>query len=120
MTAIETKMSGGRPLSVYGVELASRLLLGTAQYPSPQVLREAVKASRAGVVTVALRRESARVKAGQRFWEIIQDLGVRVLPNTAGCRTPKEAGKTPHIGRGFFRPPRGKPQVLAKKDTPPP
>ena len=117
MTAIETKMSGGRPLVLYGVEVGSRLLLGTAQYPSPQVLREAVKASRAGVVTVALRRESARLKAGQRFWELIQDLGVRVLPNTAGCRTPKEAVTTAHMARELFGTSWIKLEVIANDDT---
>jgi thiazole synthase len=117
MTAIETNISGCRPLSLYGVELGSRLLLGTAQYPSPQVLREAVKASRAEVVTVALRRESARAKAGQRFWELIQDLGVRVLPNTAGCRTPKEAVTTAHMARELFGTPWIKLEVIANDDT---
>ena len=50
-------------LTLYGKELPSRLLLGTAHYPSPAVLAEAVKASGASVVTVSLRRESARGKA---------------------------------------------------------
>src|SRR5918999_90197 len=117
MTAIETKMSGGRPLVLYGVEVGSRLLLGTAHYPSPRVLRAAVKASRAGVVTVALRRESARVKAGQRFWELIQELGVRVLPNTAGCRTPKEAIATAHMARELFATDWIKLEVIANDDT---
>jgi thiazole synthase len=117
MTAIATNMDGTRPLSVYGVELGSRLLLGTAQYPSPQVLRDAVKASRATVVTVALRRESARVKAGQRFWEFIQELGVRVLPNTAGCRTPKEAIATAHMARELFGTDWIKLEVIANDDT---
>ncbi len=48
-------------MSFYGVELSSRLLLGTARYPSPKVLVDAIKASDAEVVTVSLRRE-----AGQR------------------------------------------------------
>ena len=52
------------PFRAYGVELASRLLLGTAQYPSPQVLSDAVKASGAAVVTVSLRREAAACGCG--------------------------------------------------------
>ncbi len=36
----------------YGIEIASRLLLGTAQYPSPAILAEAVRASRTEIVTV--------------------------------------------------------------------
>src|ERR1700692_2393573 len=87
-------------LKVYEVELRSRLLLGTSRFPSPSTLMEAVKASRVDVVTVSLRRESSGERAGQGFWSIIRDLGVRVLPNTAGCHTVKEAGTTAQRARG--------------------
>ena len=65
-------------LDIYGERFKSRLLLGTAQYPSPATLRQAVEASSAEIVTVSLRRESARMRAGQGFLELIEDLGVRV------------------------------------------
>ena len=78
-------------LSLYGETVASRLLLGTAGYPSPAILANAVKASGAEIVTVSLRREAAGGKVGERFLEIIKSFGVRVLPNTAGCRTAREA-----------------------------
>jgi thiazole synthase len=64
----------------YGVELGSRLLLGTARYPSPAVLERAIKASGADVVTVSLRREAGGTRAGQSFWSFIQSFGVKVLP----------------------------------------
>ena len=51
-------------LDIYGQRFRSRLLLGTAQYPSPAMLRQAVEAARAEIVTVSLRRESARTRAG--------------------------------------------------------
>ena len=73
----------------YGVNLSSRLLLGTARYPSPAVLERAIKASGAKVVTVSLRRESGNTRSGQSFWQFIQSLGLRVLPNTAGCHSVK-------------------------------
>ena len=85
-----------------GAELTSRLLLGTAQYPSPEIMRDAIKASGAEVVTVALRRQSPGDKAGERFWSLIRELGVRVLPNTAGCHTVKEAVTTAHMARELF------------------
>ena len=75
----------------YGTEVSSRLLLGTAQYPAPSILADAVRASATDIVTVSLRREMSGGKAGQQFWSLIQSLGVRVLPNTAGCHTVKEA-----------------------------
>lgn len=89
-------------MDFYGVALSSRLLLGTAQYPSPAILAEAVRASGTEVVTVSLRRESARGQTGRGFWSLIRALGVRVLPNTAGCHSVKEAVTTAHMAREVF------------------
>ena len=104
-------------LQVYGTELASRLLLGTARYPSPALLTEAIRAARAAAVTVALRREAAGERAGQGFWSIIRGLGVRVLPNTAGCHTVKEAVTTAHMAREVFGTPWVKLEVIGEDDT---
>lgn len=101
----------------YGVELASRLMLGTSQYPSPAILSAAIKASGAEVVTVSLRRESAGELAGQGFWSIIRALGVRVLPNTAGCHTVKEAVTTAHMAREVFGTSWVKLEVIGEDDT---
>jgi thiazole synthase len=101
----------------YGVPLKSRLLLGTAQYPSPQVLADAIRAAGVDVVTVSLRREAARGQSGQRFWDMIKGLGVRVLPNTAGCRTPKEAITTAQMARELFGTDWVKLEVIANDDT---
>jgi len=104
-------------MNVYGTEHGSRLLLGTAQYPSPKVLAEAVKASRAEIVTVSLRRESGAARAGQDFWALIRDLGVTVLPNTAGCHTVKEAVTTAQMAREVFGTPWIKLEVIGEEDT---
>ncbi|TAJ91226.1 MAG: thiazole synthase [Reyranella sp.] len=103
--------------SFYGVELKSRLLLGTSRYPSPAVLERAVKASGAQVVTVSLRRESGAGRAGQSFWSLIQSMGVRVLPNTAGCHSVKEAVTTAHMARELFDTPWIKLEVIGEADT---
>ena len=89
-------------MSFYGVEVSSRLLLGTARYPSPAILAEVIKASGAEVVTVSLRREAGPERAGQSFWSLIRETGLRVLPNTAGCHTVKEAVTTAHMARELF------------------
>src|SRR6478736_2645878 len=89
--------AGRMMLDIYGERFTSRLLLGTAQHPSPTALKNAVAASSAEIVTVSLRRESARARAGQGFWELIEQLGVRVLPNTAGCRTAKDDTLQPEL-----------------------
>ena len=101
----------------YGVELSSPLMLGTAQYPSPEILSEAVKAAQPGVVTVSLRRESAGERAGQAFWSLIRKLGVPVLPNTAGCHTVKEAVTTAHMAREVFGTDWIKLEVIGELDT---
>jgi thiazole synthase len=104
-------------LKLYGANFKSRLLLGTAQYPSPDILRRAVEASGTEIVTVSLRRESARARTGQGFWELIEQLGVRVLPNTAGCHTAKEAIATAQMGRELFGTNWVKLEVIANDDT---
>jgi thiazole synthase len=104
-------------LDIYGERFKSRLLLGTAQYPSPVALKQAVEASSAEIVTVSLRRESARARAGQGFWELIEQLGVRVLPNTAGCHTAKEAVATAQMARELFGTEWIKLEVIANDDT---
>lgn len=106
-----------RKLELYGVELDSRLLLGTARYPSPLVLADAVRASGAGVVTVALRREAGGELAGQGFWALVRTLGVRVLPNTAGCHSVKEAVTTAHMAREVFATSWIKLEVIGEDDT---
>lgn len=104
-------------MQVYGIELGSRLFLGTAQYPSPAILARAVEAAAAEVVTVSLRRESGTARAGQGFWSIIQGLGARVLPNTAGCHSVKEAVTTAHMARELFGTPWIKLEVIGDHDT---
>jgi len=101
----------------YGQEVGSRLLLGTAQYPSPEILGNAVKSSGAGIVTVSLRREAAQGGGGDRFFELIRSWGVHVLPNTAGCRTAKEAINTALMARELFDTRWVKLEVIANDDT---
>jgi thiazole synthase len=95
-------MTTPAPWQVAGATLTSRLFLGTALFGSPEQLRQAVRASESGVVTVSLRRLAPQDRAGAGFWDLIRELGVRVLPNTAGCRTVKEAVTTAHMAREVF------------------
>ncbi len=105
------------PLTVYGERIASRLLLGTARYPSPQVMSDAIRASGAGIVTVSLRREQARGRTGVRFLDLVRALPVRLLPNTAGCRTAKEAITTAEMARELLETDWIKLEVIANDDT---
>src|SRR5208337_988056 len=101
----------------YGATLRSRLMLGTSQYPSPAILADAARASGAEVLTVSLRRESARLKEGQDFWRLIRDIGARVLPNTAGCYSVKEAVTTAMMAREVFGTAWVKLEVIGEADT---
>src|SRR5262245_26507246 len=117
MNVMERGLGVGEPLRLYGAEVPTRLLLGTARYPSPQAMSDAVKAARAGVVTVSVRREQARGSTGQKFFELIKELGVRVMPNTAGCRTPKQAITTAQMARELFATDWVKLEVIGNDDT---
>ena len=105
-----------RPFSLYGATLKSRLLVGTAQYPSPAVLAAAIKASGTQVVTVSLRREAGGGRGGESFWSLIRELGVKILPNTAGCRSVREAVTTAGMAREVFATPWVKLEVIAADD----
>jgi len=104
-------------MRLYGIELGSRLLLGTAGYPSPATLIGAIEAAGVEVVTASLRRESGGARAGEGFWSLIRDLGLRVLPNTAGCHSVKEAVTTAHLAREIFATPWIKLEVIGEADT---
>lgn len=87
------------------IALASRFLLGTAGYPSPQVLRDAIVASGTQVVTVGLKRAFAAGPDNgfvSMIRETLRETGARLLPNTAGCRTAHEAIQLAHMARELY------------------
>lgn len=104
-------------LELYGVDLESRLLLGTARYPSPDDFTQAVEQSGAQIVTVSLRRETSGSKAGGAFFELIRALNVHVLPNTAGCHSASEAVLTACMARELFGTDWIKLEVIGHHDT---
>ncbi|WP_102222881.1 thiazole synthase [Acidimangrovimonas sediminis] len=98
----------------YGTDLTSRLMLGTAQYPSPAVLAEAIAASGTQVITVSLRREGP---GGAGFRDLVAASGCRVLPNTAGCHSVSEAVTTARMAREVFATDWIKLEVIGHADT---
>lgn len=98
----------------YGVTLNSRLMLGTAQYPSPAILQQAIAASGAELITVSLRREG---RGGADFRRLIAETGCRILPNTAGCHTAAEAVTTAQMAREVFGTNWIKLEVIGHADT---
>ena len=106
--------------TVGGVELHSRFLLGTAGYPSPQVLRDAIGASGTQVVTVGLKRTLA-AGGNNGFVAIVREAlaerGARLLPNTAGCRSAREALTLAHMAREVYDTPWIKLEVVGDEHT---
>ena len=102
------------------VRLRSRFLLGSAGYPSPQVLADAIAAARTQVVTVGLKRTLAA--AGDNGFiaiirQALRDNGARLLPNTAGCRTAREAVQLAHLARELYDTPWLKLEVVGDEHT---
>ncbi|GAB7040631.1 MULTISPECIES: thiazole synthase [Catenuloplanes] len=86
---------------VGGERFGSRLILGTGGAANLDVLERAIKASGTEMVTVALRRINAQ-KSSDGLLDVVARTGVRLLPNTAGCRTAAEAVKLAHLAREAF------------------
>ena len=88
---------------IAGKTLSSRLLIGSALYPSPSCMEDAITISKSQIVTVSLRRATAgENNDNKQSWNIIKDLGLNILPNTAGSHSAKEAITTARIAREAF------------------
>lgn len=84
-------------------QVSSRLLLGTASYPSLDTMTQAIHASQTNVITVSLKRQMPSHSGGDLFWQTIQSLGCHLLPNTAGCRDAQTAITTAEMARELFQ-----------------
>jgi thiazole synthase len=85
------------PLLIAGETFTSRLLIGTGGLSSLDALEQAVVASGAELATVALRRVDPAAHGS--VLDVLARTGVRVLPNTAGCFTARDAVLTARLGR---------------------
>jgi thiazole synthase len=103
------------PFMIAGTEFGSRLILGTGGAPSMQVIDEAILASGTAMCTVAMRRVDAAT--GGSIIDVIDRRGVRVLPNTAGCRTAFEAVRTAQLAREALETDWVKLEVIADERT---
>ena len=88
------------PFVVAGTDLGSRLILGTGGFPRMETLAEAIEATGSGMVTVAVRRIDPQAR--HSLIDVLHACGVRVLPNTAGCFTARDAVMTAQLAREAF------------------
>ena len=87
-------------LVIAGRTFSSRLILGTGGFPRLQTLADAIRASGTDMVTVALRRIDAQARGS--LVDVLEDCGVALLPNTAGCFTARDAITTAQLAREAF------------------
>src|SRR3954447_11970494 len=103
------------PFVIAGVELPSRLIMGTGGAPSLHVVEQTLRASGTALCTVAMRRVDAATSGS--IVEVIARQGVRLLPNTAGCRTAREAVQTAQVAREALETDWVKLEVVADERT---
>ncbi|GHE97565.1 thiazole synthase [Thalassotalea profundi] len=96
-------MKNSNKLIIYGQEFSSRLLIGSALYPSLDVMKAAIVKSESEIVTVSLRRQNPENNGGNIFWQELQSLGLTLLPNTAGCHSMKEVVNLAKMSRELFQ-----------------
>ncbi|HTA39778.1 MAG TPA: thiazole synthase [Candidatus Acidoferrales bacterium] len=104
-------------LKIGKYEFASRLIVGTGKYPSMDVMRAAHAASGADLVTVAIRRINLDDASGKTMLDYIDREQMRILPNTAGCYTVKDALLTAQLARELLETDLIKLEVIGDADT---
>src|ERR671923_2209226 len=88
------------PFTIAGQTFTSRLIMGTGGASSLEALEQALVASGAEMATVALRRTSPDARGS--VLEVLRRTGCRLLPNTAGCYTARDAVRTARLAREAF------------------
>jgi thiazole synthase len=102
--------------TIGGVELGSRLFIGTSGYPNRQVMLDAIEESGAEVVTVSIRRISLEGYA-ESMVDLLEGGRYRLLPNTAGCATARDAVLTARLAREALRTDWIKLEVIGDRET---
>ncbi|MDA0236476.1 MAG: thiazole synthase, partial [Proteobacteria bacterium] len=88
------------PLVIAGKAYHSRLLVGTGKYKDFAETREAIDASGAAIVTVAIRRTNIGQNPGEpNLLDVLPPEKFTILPNTAGCYTADDAVRTLRLAR---------------------
>ena len=102
-------------LTIAGTSFDSRLFIGTSRYPNQQVMLDAIAASGAEVATVSIRRVSP-VGGGESLYDLLAGK-VRILPNTAGCYTARDAVLTAQLAREALETDWIKLEVIGDEET---
>lgn len=95
----------------------SRLVLGSARYPNHDVLLQALKAGGSELITVAIRRVNLDDPTGENLLSLLKRENYRLLPNTAGCYTVRDAVMTAELAREALGTSLIKLEIIADEDT---
>ncbi|MFU8827935.1 MAG: thiazole synthase, partial [Phycisphaerales bacterium] len=98
-TASAATEPGLSPFSIGSRTFTSRLIVGTGKYSDHSVMKQALDASGAEVITVAVRRERLFNERGESLLDFIDTDRYTILPNTAGCFTAEDAVRVSRLGR---------------------
>ncbi len=90
-----------RMLKIGDKEFKSRLLVGTGKYANHEIMKKALEASGAEIVTVAIRRLNLDEPKSESLLDHIDRTKYTILPNTAGCYTVEEAVRIARLARGM-------------------
>lgn len=107
--------SGRDSLVIAAKTFRSRVILGTGGFPSLEVLANAIEASGTELVTIALRRIDPHARGS--LVDVLEEAGVSLLPNTAGCHTARDAVLTAKLAREAFMTDWVKLEVIGDEDT---
>ena len=105
------------PLEIAGRTFASRLIVGTGKYPSPEIMLEAIRASGADTVTVAVRRVDIENPDRDDILSTLSPDEFSLLPNTAACYSAEEAIRAARLGRAAGMSDWVKLEVIGDADT---
>ena len=108
-------MAQSDKLTIAGQDFESRLILGTSRYPNQQVMLDALEASGTEMVTVSIRRVSV-AGGGESLYDLLGGR-YRLLPNTAGCYTARDAVLTAQLAREALGTNWVKLEVIGNEDT---
>jgi thiazole synthase len=97
--------------------LQSRLIMGTGRFPNHDVLLKSLKTSGTELVTVAIRRVNLDDPTGGNLISLLRQENYRLLPNTAGCYTVKDAVMTAELAREALETDLVKLEIIADEDT---
>src|SRR6266516_2040542 len=95
---IAAPVASSEPFVFCGKTFSSRLIVGTGKYSSLPLMKEALEASAAEIVTVAVRRVNLTDRSKESLLDFIP-AGMTLLPNTAGCYTAEDAIRAARLGR---------------------